>query len=136
MRPIHKSSSSVPAPHPDCPPSSSRSLRDRVHGFHGATTPAPSPKRPLRQVEPEHIQLTILAAEACARRFFDEMAATPHGLMNFDKPRFAEAIQQAVQEAVDRAWRQHPAIRARVPTMPSNRRTPVECMCITDEIAS
>ncbi len=93
----------------------SRTLRDRVRGVSTPPTPAPSPKRPLRQVEPEHIQLARLAAEACARRFFDEMAATPHGLMNFDKPRFAEAIQQAVQEAVNRAWRGHPAIRARSP---------------------
>ncbi|MDP9472781.1 MAG: hypothetical protein M3Q71_19310 [Chloroflexota bacterium] len=87
-------------------------------------------------MEPEHIQLAILAAESCARQFFDEMAASPGGLMKFDRARFAEAIQQAVQEAVNRSWRGHPAIRARVPTMPSDRRAPMERVCIADEIAS
>ncbi len=87
-------------------------------------------------MEPDHLQLAILATEACAERFFNQMAATPHGLMNFDKPRFAEAIQLAVQEAVNRAWRDHPAIRARVPTMPNNRRAPMERVSIADEIAS
>ncbi|MDP9353917.1 MAG: hypothetical protein M3R02_01285 [Chloroflexota bacterium] len=94
---------------------STTSLRDRVRGYATPPQPQPRPKRPLRQVEPEHIQLAILAAESCARQFFDEMAATPAGLMRFDRERLAEAIQQAVQEAVSRAWRRHPAIRTRSP---------------------
>ncbi len=93
----------------------SRSLRDRVHGTTTPPSPPPAPKRPLRQVEPEHLELARLAAEACAKEFFNQMAATPHGLMGFDKPRFLEAIHQAVDQAVDRAWRQHPAIRSRSP---------------------
>ncbi|MDP9357651.1 MAG: hypothetical protein M3R02_20665 [Chloroflexota bacterium] len=96
-------------------PSDSRSLRDRVRGTTTPPSPPPDPKRPLRQVEPEHLELARLAAEACARRFFDEMAATESGLMRFDRERFAEAIQQAAQEAVSQAWRGHPAIRARSP---------------------
>ncbi|MDP9472138.1 MAG: hypothetical protein M3Q71_15970 [Chloroflexota bacterium] len=116
--------------------SDSRSLRDRVRGTTTPPTPTPSPKRPLRQVEPAHLQLAILATEACAERFFNEMAATPHGLMNFDKPRFGDALQEAVQEAVNRAWRDHPAIRARVPTMPNNRRAPMERVSIAAERVS
>ncbi len=94
----------------------SQSLRNRVRG-QASTLPQPQPraKRPLRQVEAHHIQLAILATEACAKGFFDELTATPQGLMDFDQPRFLDAIQQAVREAVDRTWRQHPAIRAQCP---------------------
>ncbi len=115
---------------------STTSLRNRVRGYATPPQPQPSPNRPLRQVEPEHLQLAILAAEACARRFFDEMQETPSGLLRFDKARFADALHEGVQGAVDRAWRQHPAIRARVPTMPSDRRSPMERVRTADEVAS
>lgn len=121
---------------PQRTPSDSRSLRDRVRGTTTPPSLPPAPKWPLRQVEPAHLQLAILATEACARRYFDELAATPHGPMKFDRERFAEAIQQAVQDAVHRAYRDLPAVRARVPKMPSNRRALMERVCIADEIAS
>ncbi len=110
-KPVPSSSAS------DAPPvKPSVTLKDRVRGITTPPQPEPQPRptRPLRQVEPEHLELARLA-ESCARRYFDELAATPHGPMKFDRERFAEAIQQAVQEAVHRAYRDHPAVRARSP---------------------